>query len=86
MPIIMVKNNNNRTLPNATHPMQSNFTQSVPREGVIVGDGKTTLFNDLVTIENVILTSRNDVREMEDDDDNNEATLGTDFERHTSLK
>ena len=45
-----------------------------------------TLFNDLVMLENVILTSRNDVREMEDDDDDNEATLGTDFERHTSLK
>ena len=39
------------------------------REGVIINDGNTTLFNNLVMLENVILTSRNDVREMEDDDD-----------------
>ena len=39
------------------------------REGVIIDDGKTMLFNNLVTLENVILTSRNDVREMENDND-----------------
>ena len=56
------------------------------REGVIIDDGKTTLFSNLVTLENVILTSRNDVREMEGDDDKNEAKSGTNFERHKSLK
>ena len=45
-----------------------------PREGVIINDDKTTLFNELVALKNVILTSQNDVREMEDDDDNNELT------------
>ena len=56
------------------------------REGVIIDDGKTTLLNNLVTLENVILTSRNDVREMDDNDDDNKATLGTNFEHHKSLK
>ena len=46
-------------------------------QGVIIDNDKTTLFNELV--KNVILTSRKDVREMEDDDDNNEPTLVTDF-------
>ena len=41
---------------------------SLPREGVIIDDDKTMLFNELVTLENVILTSRTNVREMEDND------------------
>ena len=46
---------------------------------MIIDDDKTTLFNELVTLKNVILTSRNDIREMEDDDDDNEPTLVTNF-------
>ena len=49
------------------------------REGVIIDDDKTTLFNELVTLENVILTSRNDVREMQDNVNDPETTLGADF-------
>ena len=49
------------------------------REGVIINDHKTTLFNELVTLENVILTSRNDVREMQDNVNDPETTLGADF-------
>ena len=45
-----------------------------PREGVIIDDDETTLFNELVTLKNVILRSRNNVREIEDDDDNNHPT------------
>ena len=56
--------------------LQSGYT-SMAREGVIIDNDKKTLFNELVTLENVILTSQNDVREMEDDD--NEQTLGTNF-------
>ena len=46
---------------------------------MIINDDKTTLFNEHVTLENVILMSRNEVREMEDDNDNSELTLGTDI-------
>ena len=46
---------------------------------MIIDDDKTTLFNKLVTLENVILTSRNDVREMQDNVNNPEPTLGADF-------
>ena len=56
--------------------LQSGYT-SMAREGVIIDDDKTTLFNELMTLENVILTSQNDVKEMEYD--NNEPTLGTNF-------
>ena len=42
------------------------------REGVIINDDKMTL-------ENVILTSRNDVREMQDNVNDPEPTLGADF-------
>ena len=51
----------------------------VAREGVIIDDDKMTLFNELVTLENVILTSRNDVREMQDNVNDPEPTLGADF-------
>ena len=47
----------------------------MPREGVIIDDDKTMLFNELVTLKNIILMSQNDVREMEDDDDDNQPTL-----------
>ena len=51
----------------------------VAREGVIIDDDKMTLFNELVTLENIILTSRNDVREMQDNVNDPEPTLGADF-------
>ena len=51
----------------------------VAREGVIIDDDKMTLFNELVTLENVILRSRNDVREMQDNVNDPEPTLGADF-------
>ena len=50
-----------------------------PREGVIIDDDKTTLFNELMRLENVILTSQNDVREMQDNVNDPEPTLGPDF-------
>ena len=49
------------------------------REGVIIDDDKTTLFNELLTLENIILTSQNDIREMQDIVNNPEPTLGADF-------
>ena len=52
---------------------------SALREGVIIDDGKTTLLNELVTLENVILTSRNDVREMQDNVNDPTTMLGADF-------
>ena len=50
--------------------------ETVAGEGVIIDDNKTTFFNELVALENVILTSRTDVREMEDNNNDNETTLG----------
>ena len=60
--------------------------QSRPREGVIIDDRKTTLFNNLVTLDNIILTSQNDVREMDDDDDDPKRMVVTQKRRYKPLK
>ena len=52
---------------------------------MIIDDDKTTLFNELVTLENVILTSQNEVREMQDNVNDPEPTFGADFYRYKSL-
>ena len=52
---------------------------------MIIDDDKTTLFNKLVTLENVILTSWNDVREMQDNVNDPEPTLGADFYHYKLL-
>ena len=46
---------------------------------MIIDDDKTTLFNKLVMLENVILTSRNNIREMQDKVNDPQPTLGADF-------
>ena len=46
---------------------------------MIIDDDKMTLFNELVTLGNVILTSQIDVREMQDNVNDPEPTLGADF-------
>ena len=46
---------------------------------MIIDDDKMTFCNKLVTLENVILMSRNDVREMQDTVKDPEPTLGADF-------
>ena len=72
MQVIFGKYLDNKRHTNVIKPCQSNpllfqsnpenFTLSITREGVIIDDGKTTLFYELVTLKNVVLTSRNDLR------------------------